>query len=109
MVSVSLQREVTQEELVKRGTRLLEPSAEVVFIVVVFILNEPNLLIRMVLLLASALCRVALGLGFLAADQELIDFAAILGLLLSVLGCGRVSDRCASLIGCTRIGVCWGD
>ena len=39
------------------------------------------------------------GLEFLAADQELIDFAAILGLLLSVLGfgpCGRQvreSDR----------------
>ena len=56
---------------------------EVVFIVVFLLLNEPILLIMLVLLLEIALCRVALGLGFLAG-QELIHVAAILRLLLSV-------------------------
>ena len=50
---------------------------EVVFIAVVLLLNEP-ILIVLVLLLEIALCRVALVLGFLAG-QELIVFAAILG------------------------------
>ena len=66
---------------------------------VVFLLNEPTLLLRMVLLLAFALCRVALGLGFLAADQAPTDFAAILGIAPLSFGlrlCGRQereSDR----------------
>ena len=64
---------------------------EVVFIVVVLLLNEPILSIVLVLLLEIALCRVALVMGFLAG-QELIVFAAILGWLLSVLECGRVGD-----------------
>ena len=53
---------------------------EVVFIVVVLLLNEPILLIVLVLLLEIALCRVAQGFGFLAG-QELIDVAAILRML----------------------------
>ena len=55
---------------------------EVVFIAVVPLLNEP-ILIVLVLVLEIALCRVALVLGFLAS-QELIVFASILGWLLSV-------------------------
>ena len=74
---------------------------EVVFIVVVLLLNGPILSIVLVLLLEIALCRVALVMEFLAG-QELIVFAAILGWLLSVLESGRVGDGCASLIGCTR-------
>ena len=49
---------------------------EVVFIVVVLLLNEPILSIVLVLLLEIALCRVALVKGFLAG-QEPIVFAAI--------------------------------
>ena len=49
---------------------------EVVFIVVVLLLNEPILSIVLVLLLEIAPCRVPLVMGFLA-DQELIVFAAI--------------------------------
>ena len=58
-------------------------------------LNEPKLLIWMVLLLVSALCKVALNLGFLAADQEPIVFSAIMEF-------GLVVDGVACLIGCTR-------
>ena len=89
-----LQHVVTQEELVKRDTL---PGA-MCGGGVVLLLNEP-ILIVLVLLLEIALCRVALVLGFLAS-QELIVFAAILGLLLSETG--RVGDGSASLIGCTR-------
>ena len=64
---------------------------EVVFNVVVLLLNEPILSIVMVLLLEIALCRVALVMGFLAG-QELIVFALNFGWLLSVLECGRVGD-----------------
>ena len=74
---------------------------EVVFIVVVLLLNEPILSIMLMLLLEIALCRGAQGLGFLAG-QEVIDVAAILRLLPSVLGSARVGHWYASLIGCTR-------
>ena len=73
---------------------------EVVFIAVVLLLNEPILIVQ-VLLLEIALCRVALGLGFLAG-QELIDSAAILRLLPSVLGFARVGHWYMSLLGCKR-------
>ena len=49
------------------------------------LLNEPILPIVLMLLLEIALCRVALGQGFLTR-QELIDFAAMLRLLLSAWG-----------------------
>ena len=52
---------------------------EVVFIVVVLLLNEPMQPIVLVLLLEIALCRVALGLGFLAgpgADLRCCDLEA---------------------------------
>ena len=67
----------------------------------VLLLNEPILLIVLVLLLVIALCRVALGLGFLAG-QELIYIVAILRLLLSVLGVARVGHWCVSLLDGTR-------
>ena len=67
----------------------------------VLLLNEPILPIVLVLLLEIDLRRVALGLGFLAG-QELIDFAAILRLLLSAWGSARVGHLCVSLLGCTR-------
>ena len=57
------------------------------------------MLIRIVLLLVCALCGAAPGSGFLAADQEPIDFAAILGVAPPSFGfrpCGRrvrESDR----------------
>ena len=95
-----LQREVTQEELVKRDT--LPGAQRVVFIVVVLLLNEPNLLVRDGASFVVCLLQGCPGLGFLAADQELIDFAGILVLFLSFLGSARVGDRCASPIGCTR-------
>ena len=66
----------------------------------------------MVLLLVCALCKVTLGLGFLAADQELIVFVAILGFGLAVdEGCesdrlhaksefGAESDRITVVLEC---------
>ena len=50
------------------------------------------------LLLQIALCRVALGQGFLTG-QELIDFAAMLTLLLTAWGSARVGHWCVSLLG----------
>ena len=55
MVSFDLQRVVTQEELVKAGTRLLEPCVKVVFIVVVFALERAKFL-PIVLMLLLEIC-----------------------------------------------------
>ena len=80
------------------GTRLLEPSAEVVFHSGGFAPERAQSAVQDGAFLGVRPLQGCPGFGVSRRRPG----AAILGLLLSVLGCGRVGDRCASLIGCTR-------